>query len=684
MAFVIPTIFTSVDRVSSTVKNMSSVTAAYNRVLGGTNMLSARQNTIISASNNTFRKLTPALSEATQQAMGFVKATAMVGGAMALFGYSGRQIMAYEENLASFRVIVSDLSNSEFGKFKNEIASVASTTRKSVVDVAAAFENIAGLNEAFAKTPEGLGAVAKAAITMGKAAGMQLAPAAESLVGIMNQFNMEAHEASKVSNVLAAGQAVGASSIAQSAEAYKNFGAVAKSANITLEQSQGLVQTLGSKMIMGAEAGTALRGSILRMQQAGVGYTSGMFQIDDALSEVRNNMSKMTSAKARDAYMTKVFGANNITAGAILINNIDTYKKFTSGVTDTNAAMEAAAIKSNTLGNRWEELKAKWTNIITTSDNSNASLERLKGALVWLTDNLPTIVLWTGRIVGLFVAWKAITLVTTGVMFGYNVALGLYIALAGKSALYTAGNTTAYAVYRTALVAGALATKAATAAQWLLNAALTANPIGVVVMAIAGMIAYISAVITYWDEWGKYVNLILGPFTMVIELIQSFRRNWDMITKAFKEGGILAGIKAIGVTILDAILSPLQRVLELAGRLPGKMGAWARSGASSIESFRRGMGVTNTVETKGATFTKFQHHNYQADGSMPWERGVTKEPLVPAREKAMAQMVHGGNFKPQDSKATVELVLKGNTDAVDVSKNKSNIPITLTPSMHVW
>lgn len=663
MAFVIPTIFTAVDGVSDTVKRMSSVTASYNRVLGGTNTLTARQNTIISTQNAWFKKLTPAFGEATSQLLAYAKATAMVGGAMAVMAYSGMEIVAFEKNLASFRVIVSDLSNQEFKTFQTEIGNVADATKKSTVQVAQAFENIAGLNADFAKTSDGLGAVATSAITMAKAANMELGPASENLVGIMNQYNMQAKEANRVSNVLAAGQAVGASSIGQSAEAYKNFGAVAAKSNITLEQSQGLIQTLASKMIMGAEAGTALRGVTLKMQKAGIGYKSGTFQINDALAEMQRKMQSLTTSKAKDAYITKVFGAENITAGSILLNNISTYEQFTKGVTGTNAAIEAAAINSNTLGNRWEELKNRWTNMITTTDSSTRSLDILKNSLVFVADNLDKIALITGTVIGLFVAWKVGIMATAVAMGIYNVALGIYVALAGKSALYTVGNTVAYGAYRVALGICTAATWLATTAQAAFNAVLAANPIGLVVIAIAAMVGVIALVIKKWDNWGKYVNLLLGPLGIVIELIQSVRRNWGKVTDTFTSGGILAGIKAIGVTLLDVVLFPLQRILELAGNLPGKMGEWARVGADNLNDFRMKLGAAN-------------------DPVSVYSAG-SKAPIVPTEKEAMYYYYNANNAQ-QNTKNTVELVLKGNTDAVAISKNQNNIPIKLKPSIAPW
>ena len=165
------------------------------------------------------------------------------------------------------------------------------------------------------------------------------------------------------------------------------------------------------------------------------------------------------------------------------------------------------------------------------------------------------------------------------------------IALLGLGMLTLAGITKGVAI----------AVNVYTAAQWLLNIALNANPIGLIIIGIAALIGLVALIIAKYDEWGAALSLLLGPFGFIINLIQSFRRNWDMIKKSFSEGGIVAGLKAIGITILDALLMPMQQFLELVAKIPG-MGGIAGSGIAIIERMRENLGVSeNDPETLPST-----------------------------------------------------------------------------------
>lgn len=603
-AFTIPSVFTAVDKFSGPVRSMANAAQSF----------AEKAEVAIARADRGFRKLSGGLiSETSRQFMSFAStaavAAAIVGGA----SFSVKSLQDYETAVQSFRTIVSDASDQEFAAYREQINLVAKDTRRSSIEVAQSFEKIAGLNATFAETSEGLAAVSNAAIVLAKASGMELGASAENLVGIMNQFAFSADEADRAINVLAAGQAVGAANIEQTAEAFKNFGATAKGANITLEESVGLIQTLGKFSIFGAEAGTKLRGAVSKLQEAGVGYASGQFNVNDALAEAKARIDKLTDAKAKDEAISKMFGMENKNAGLILLNNIQTYKDYTTGVTGTSEASKAAAINSSTLAVRIEELKAAWVNMLTSSDAAGGSLTAVKNVIGFVTDNLNVIVGVVGSAIAVFAAWKIGILASQIALGAYNIVLGISNALSTTSVMLTSQNALAQKAYL-------VTTKLMTAGLWMydaaiiavnivtaiwtgnfaaLNVVMAANPIGLIIGAIVILTALIVAIIAKWQEWGAAIAIFLGPLGFIISLVQSFRRNWDMLVEAFQTGGIMGALKAIGKIFIDAILMPLQQLLQIAAKLPGKAGEWAATGADKIEQFRNSMGVNTTTDESG-------------------------------------------------------------------------------------
>lgn len=649
-ALVIPAIFEAIDRVTAPLRKMEAAASRF----------STLANNSISTNERWFKKLTPVLSDTTREMMNFAKSAAIASGIVGGIYFSFNQLSQFESNLASFRTIVSDLSDSEFGKFREQIFLVAKDTKKSSVEIADSFSRIAGLNADFAKTADGLGAISKAAITLSKASGDDLTTSTESLVGIMNQFKFAATDADRVINVLAAGQAVGAASITQTAASFKNFGSVASGANISIEESIGLIQTLGKYSLFGEEAGTKLRGSILKLQNSGLGYKNGQFNINSALEETLKKYNSLGSAKKKDAYLNQVFGAENITAGRILLTNIDIFKDYTKSVTGTSEAEKAAAINSNTLTNRITELKNTFINLLTSTDESSFGLTLLKNSIVFITDNMGTLITVAMGIVGFFALWKFWIITTKLSLLGMKAVSSIFFLVdMVKYIASTRGLTFAQAAW-------AIATEGATGAMTALNLAMKANPIGFIIIGVTLLIALIATIVKKWDDWGAALVIFLGPLGGIISLIQSFRKNWNLVLQSFKNGGIISGIKAIGAVILDAIIYPIQQLLEVIGRITGLQ--WASDAANSINNFREKIGTGDRAMAKTNMESNWQNSNTP----FPMRSYPSINP-DDARNQLMMQKF--------DAKNLIEIQVKDESGKSSVSKNTGGIPIKTTTTM---
>lgn len=109
--------------------------------------------------------------------------------------------------------------------------------------------------------------------------------------------------------------------------------------------------------------------------------------------------------------------------------------------------------------------------------------------------------------------------------------------IATATAVYL-GYTTAMKIMTQGWQALTIVTKAQTAAQWLLNAAMNANPIGLVIAAVAALIA---AFIVLWKRsekfrefWKKLWKKIKEAVIPVIKaLVKWFKETWDNIKKVW-------------------------------------------------------------------------------------------------------------------------------------------------------
>lgn len=686
-AFVIPSIFTAIDKFSAPLKNMGANVQAF----------ASKAEIGISKAERIFRKITPGLSDVQKQLLQFATAAAIAGAVVGGIKFGFDSLTKYEDALASFRTIVSNLSDKEFTKFEDKITSVANTTDASTIQVAQSFEKIAGLNAKFAETADGLGQVSQAAIILSRASKDDLGSSAENLVGIMNQFSLAADQANRTINVLAAGQSVGAANIKQTSEAFVNFGSVAAGANITLEQSVGLVQTLGKYSLFGAEAGTKLRGSVLKLQQAGMGYKSGQFQINDALAETKRKFDSLKTAKQQDAYLNKVFGAENISTGRILVSNIDLFNQFTAGVTGTSEAQKAAAINSATFSAMIEKLKNKFINWITTSDQAKKMMEMLKKVIGFLSNNLNTIIKVVGIAVGVFTSmWAIIKIVRIG-LIAYNIVLGITSALSGTAAIAIGKSTVALRAYQ-------VVTKLVTAAQWLWNAAMAANPIGLIIVGCLALGAAVYGLVSAFSKSTAAERVNSQVKELALEKTIDQRVEITLLFQALRKAtagsseykGILDQINKIQPGIVDkynlqakAIRNINAAEQELISSIMKRAEAEARSELirektkKMIENKTTDVGLWETVlagnEQAAKNIRMYENMQLQEDITQLASDQANATPAINNKKATQDAMAQNINLTQQNG--TIDLNIKTDGADAEVTKKADFVKVKTTSTM---
>ena len=171
------------------------------------------------------------------------------------------------------------------------------------------------------------------------------------------------------------------------------------------------------------------------------------------------------------------------------------------------------------------------------------------------------------------------------------------------------------------------ATEGATVAQWLLNAAQNANPIGILITAIAALVAALAtlwatnedfrnAVIAAWEKLksavGTVVTALVGFFTQTIpdafnQLKTAAGNIVNNVKNAFSN--LLDGIKKTVGNIADAIKNGIQAAIDFITGLPGKAVQWGRDFIDGLADGIRGAigAVRDAVANVADTITSWLH-----------------------------------------------------------------------------
>lgn len=329
---------------------------------------------------------------------------------------------------------------------------------------------------------EGLAMLQRETITLAQASGMNMADAATAMAATINQFGLQADQANRVINVLAAGSKYGAAEIGELSQSFKVTGSVAAAAGLSVEQTAGALEVLSKSNLKGAEAGTALRNIIVKLQTA--------LGLDLSKTGLANALEALQPKLEDTAYLAKLFGAENLAASQFLIKNADAVREMTDSVTGTNVAMEQANIRTNTTAEAMKRMQARIDgfkiSLFETTGGLSAVAAEVAGWGVTIAQLYPVLGTLNSKFGKLITSLPVIATYLQDVKL-FTILLSIRIQHLASTALSSA--IVKVTAFTKALSLQSIATKAAAAAQTLLNVALKNNPIGWAVTAIAALAA---------------------------------------------------------------------------------------------------------------------------------------------------------------------------------------------------
>ena len=399
-------------------------------------------------------------------------------------------------------------------------------------------------------------------LNLAAAGGINLASASDMVTDAMSALGMGTDEAVTMVDQMAKTSSTTNTSVAQLGDAILTIGATAKSVKGGTAELNTALGILANNGIKGAEGGTHLRNVILSLQnptdkaaasmeQLGVDvYDSegNMRSLNDILGDLNRSMDGMTAAEKSNIIAT-IFNKTDLAAvNALLANTGESWDTLQQSIIESGGAAQTMAD--------------------TQLDNLQGQLTILKSALEGLAISigeilLPVIKNIVSGIQG-FVDWlnnldegTKQTIVTIGLIVA---AVGPVLIVIGK--VISAVGTILSVVSKIGPVIGAVKT-AATG----LFTVLAANPIALVVAAIAALIAIFVALwnncegfrefwIGLWEAiksaaiavWEALSSFFQGAWEAIVNLAQTI---WGGIGDFFS--GLWQGISTTAQTVWNAI-----------------------------------------------------------------------------------------------------------------------------------
>lgn len=261
--------------------------------------------------------------------------------------------------------------------------------RQSAAEILDAFMLVGSAKPELLGDKEALKAVTEEAMRLQAAAkDITLNEAVDSLTLSLNQYGAAADQAGRFTNVLAAGSQAGSANIASQAKAIWNAGTAAASANVPIEQTVALIETLAYRGIKDEVAGTGLKKFFLVLQTGADETNPKIVGLDKALENLKNKNMDAGAIK-------KMFGEEGYNTASVILQNTEMVKDFTAAVTGTNVAYEQAAINSDTAQAKLEQARNKMKlAAIDLGEKLNPALTVSTNMLTNVLKYLPGLIDW--------------------------------------------------------------------------------------------------------------------------------------------------------------------------------------------------------------------------------------------------------------------------------------------------
>lgn len=567
-------------------------------------------------------------------------------------------------------------------------------------------------------------------LNLAAASGTDLARTADIVSDDLTAFGLGAEHAGHMADVFAKTSTKTNTNVEMLGETMKYAAPVAHAFGASLEETAALTGIMANSGIKASAAGTALRSGFLRLAGTSAKSTKAIEKMGLSLSEataqqeearaalaslgiamddtngprkmgaiVRDlaDKTKDMSKEQRLATLATIFGTNAASAWvAVIDQGPDALDQLTKELENSDGAAAAMAetMQNNARGAMIRLQSATESVAISIGGTMLPTLAELGDSLAneaayvskvasehpELTE---AIIKTSFAVMGMVIAYKTIRAVYYSVMAAH----AAYKLMMESERVATMRNVIASGIHRASMIASSIAMYATAAAQWALNAAMSANPIGLVIIAIVALIAAFVWLGTHFQAVSEFctsmwesptaaiIAFMMGPIGWLIYAAMGLIANWDQVKAWFtllwedpkaalsqfydwvmsKLGGLFDWISEKWEWVRSIFSKPIQARVE---------GSATANGQSIQHNAKGG------IYGKGSFLTTFAEESDEA--AIPIDGTPRAKALWRQTGEMMGLLPGEGSFVISVS-APINITVNGSADASAVQQIKSAV-----------